>query len=336
MKFLLVSLFHEGSLSWYCARALKKLGNDVNIFYPWKSAGIRFHLKDKIGINYNKEEAYFSIGKALIQKVKQYKPEVIFVIKGLEILPEILVKIKKDINCVLINWWPDDPHLNEASRKISVFYDLFFTHDQGSIPVYKKYGAKNTFCLNFACDPEIHKDLQNGVRKYSYDLSFIGGWNAKREKCLEPFVKFNFSIWGPHWERIKKGSPLKGAIKGGQVLGYEMTEIYNRSKIVLNMHATLGGLRSGVNMRTFEIPACQSFELVDKNKYLNELFVNNEELVCYGSLEEAFKHIEYYLTHEDERMNIARKGQQRAYTSHTYKQRMEMLISIIKNVVEIT
>jgi spore maturation protein CgeB len=331
MRFLLVSLYHEGSLSWYCDRALKILGNDVYVFYPWKNADLRFRLKDRIGLHYNSEESYFSIGKALIRKVKKCKPDVVFVIKGIEILPETLTELKRESGCILINWWPDDPHLNEVSRKLSPFYDLFFTHDQGSVPLYLQHGAKNVSCLNFGCDPEIHRDLSQGERKYFYDLSFIGGWNEEREKSLEPFTKFKISIWGPGWEKVQKGSPLNNSLKGGQVLGLKMTEIYNRSKIVLNIHTTQGCLRGGVNMRTFEIPACRTLQLVDKTKEVIDLFQMNEEVVCFENLKEAFDQIEYYLIREREREIIALRGQKRAHSCHSYKLRMEHLISIIRN-----
>ncbi len=62
-----------------------------------------------------------------------------------------------------------------------------------------------------------------------------------REKVLGPVAEdFGLSIFGPWKKKLKKSSALrKSIVKNGFFTTEEMVGIFNRSKVVLNVHSWL-------------------------------------------------------------------------------------------------
>ena len=55
-----------------------------------------------------------------------------------------------------------------------------------------------------------------------------------------------------------------------------------------------------------------------------------KEVIAYRTPEECAELIQYYLEHDDKREAIARAGQQRTLRNHTYYQRMQELVNIVR------
>ncbi len=49
------------------------------------------------------------------------------------------------------------------------------------------------------------------------------------------------------------------------------------------------------------------------------------EIVCFGSKRDLVEKIRYYLSHEEEREAIARRGYERTLRDHTYEQRFNQI-----------
>ena len=104
-----------------------------------------------------------------------------------------------------------------------------------------------------------------------------------------------------------------------------MVKVFNASKIVLDIYdPAIRGYE--VTLRTFEATGCGSFILTERGYALDELFRIGKELVCYNDEDELQELIEYYLDANDERNEIAARGQERAYKEHTNEKRMKFII----------
>ena len=68
---------------------------------------------------------------------------------------------------------------------------------------------------------------------------------------------------------------------------------------------------------------------MDERTLLPELF-NADELATFSSMADLKEKIDYYLSHEDERLALARRGQARVLKEHTYQQRMAALLDFIR------
>jgi spore maturation protein CgeB len=84
-----------------------------------------------------------------------------------------------------------------------------------------------------------------------------------------------------------------------------------------------------VNPRTFELAACQAFQLVDYRSQLPELFEIGKEIVVFNDVNELRDKARYYLDHPDERKTIAQLAQKRVLSQHTYRHRMETMMKLV-------
>lgn len=96
---------------------------------------------------------------------------------------------------------------------------------------------------------------------------------------------------------------------GGVDYGTQMPEIFRDSKINLNI--TLRSITSGVPLRIFDILGAGGFCLTNYQQGIAEHFVDGRDLVMFTGPEDFLSKLEYYMTHEEERIEIARNGHEK-------------------------
>ena len=114
--------------------------------------------------------------------------------------------------------------------------------------------------------------------------------------------------------------------------GVDMYQILFNSKITLNHHIGMAESYAN-NARLFEATGVGTLLVTDWKENLHEMFEPGKEVVVYHSPEECADMIEYYLQHDEERETIAHAGQRRTLTDHTYSNRMQELVDIIRKYV---
>ena len=73
-----------------------------------------------------------------------------------------------------------------------------------------------------------------------------------------------------------------------------------------------------VKLRDFGVPLAGGFYWVERVEEYDEFFRPGVEVETWGTLEELFDKIRYYLSHDAERRRIALAGKQRAVAEHTW------------------
>lgn len=306
------------SFSFQCKKAFEKLGFETNYFsYRY----LKLH-KTKFTNSI--------LNKIIMKKVIDYNPDILFVNKGETILPSVIKKISNS-GIKTINWIIDEPfgrfYKNNKINNIDE-YDYFFVFDPYYLDDLKKINPYSYY-LPCAADPEnVHVEIMPfDKRNYISEVSFIGSHEKKRENLLKNLTNYNLNIWGYRWKNIKNNELIKHT-KKNIPKGKEMCRLFNLSKINLNIHA-LHSI-TGVNLRTFEIPATKSFMLCDYFSEVPKLFRITKEIVCYNDLNDLKQKINYYLDNEEERNNIALAGYKRVLKEHTVLHRIKEIISKIK------
>ena len=107
----------------------------------------------------------------------------------------------------------------------------------------------------------------------------------------------------------------------------KMPFVFVRSKINLNI--TLRSILSGIPLRCLDVMGAGGFLLSNYQPELNEYFVNGQEMVMYESQEDLMGKIEYYLTHEKERKEIALCGKEKIQNEFSYKKKLEEIFNIV-------
>ena len=104
------------------------------------------------------------------------------------------------------------------------------------------------------------------------------------------------------------------SIKTVRAFGKEASDYFNRSKLVLNIHA-----EEYLDTETRVYEALGSGACLVSEKLSEENpFIPGEHYVEASSLDQLKLRLEYYLTHEKERQKIAETGHREASTRHTY------------------
>ncbi len=112
------------------------------------------------------------------------------------------------------------------------------------------------------------------------------------------------------------------------VWGMEMHRTIKRARIGLNSVIDFARGEAG-NMRQFEVTGTGSFLLTESNPALASQFVPGSEIETYSSFDELTEKISYYLSHEDEREAIAKRGQERCLREHGMLLRAQELLEIV-------
>ena len=131
------------------------------------------------------------------------------------------------------------------------------------------------------------------------------------------------------YTRDKDVSQLNDKVKIHPGIGYDagITAIYRDAKINLNI--TLHCIETGASQRIFDVMAAGGFMLSNYQKELEELFIPGEEIVLYHNEEELMQYVEYYLLHEDERKEIARRGQEKVLRLHSFHGKFKKVFDIV-------
>lgn len=126
----------------------------------------------------------------------------------------------------------------------------------------------------------------------------------------------------------KNTSPL---FKNVDFRGYadyikDMPLIFNESKINLNI--SLRCIQSGMPLRCLDIMGAGGFLLSNYQKELAYFFEPNKEIVLYDSRVDLMNKIEYYLNHDEEREEIAKRGREKVVKHFDYMKVVPMIFKI--------
>jgi len=162
-------------------------------------------------------------------------------------------------------------------------------------------GEGSVLCNGF--DPQVHYRHENVKR--DIDVLFIGAVTRRRRRILNDLQKH-----------------VTVAVKSA--FGSELVDLFNRAKIVLNIHAEDV---LDTETRIFEATGCGAFvlseALSDDNPFPPGMITEVD------SVEKLPELIEYYLTHPDKREQIADECHQEALRHHTYKARAGQIVDTI-------
>ena len=199
------------------------------------------------------------------------------------------------------------------------------------------------FQITFHLDPErdsrfgsIEKPLVkvpfgiNPLRHYMrparqiWDFFFVGtNSHLKAEqgnRYLLPIVdKYRGILAGPGWNR--------GA---GELSVSDSALLYNFAKVLPNFHLESQYERfDEVNERTFIIPACGGFELVDNPAAIKELFDVNEMAVA-NSPNEYQEMFEHFLNNPKERLSYIQSGMRKVWKNYTLFHSLSKLVEFLQ------
>lgn len=266
-----------------------------------------------------------------IRKImKKYNPDLVLAINIFPI-KEVYKEIKKYSK--LIFWSVDDPRFfSEQWFEGASEADFVLTQSYGSIKDYKEKGIDKVEFLPLAFDPRFFRKLN---LKKDFDILYVGTIKGRKlgyREILKPAIeKFGKRVTLVGWELNEKG--LDKASIMPPVPWYELTFLFNRTKIVLNIHVDKNREREGTfNYRDFETPGSGAFVISDYVERMELCYEPKKELIMIQDPKETLEILEYYLENEEERNKIAQRGYEKAIKEHITNKRAKFLIEIFKKI----
>lgn len=107
----------------------------------------------------------------------------------------------------------------------------------------------------------------------------------------------------------------------------EMPFVFANSKINLNI--TLKSIQSGIPLRAMDIMGAGGFLLTNFQADFLDFFVPDEDFVYYNDPEDLLNKIDYYLSHEKERMEIAQNGHRKVKQHHSFENCFQNMLRVI-------
>lgn len=97
----------------------------------------------------------------------------------------------------------------------------------------------------------------------------------------------------------------------------QMPLVFAGSRINLNI--SLRSIHAGIPLRVLDIMACGGFVLSNWQPEIAEYFEEGVEIVTFDSLEDCLAKTAYYLSHEEERRQIAANGKRKVQEKFSYQ-----------------
>ncbi len=182
-------------------------------------------------------------------------------------------------------------------------------------------------------DPAFYKsdDVYTNMSRYLVAHQYIGMKLAavERERILNRLsTHFDITLY----TRSDASRLPKVHCKGGVNTLTEMPKVFQASKINLNM--TMRPIETGLSLRIWDILGCGGFLLTNYQAEIPDYFEIGRDLETYESMEELEQKVRYYLSHEEERVEIAINGYEKVASCHTYEIRLAQMLKILTDTMK--
>jgi spore maturation protein CgeB len=292
--------------------------------------------KDKFRQAVNQNRYVEFLSNAILESFQESSFDLFICMAQAPISLRALQEMKKN-GVITALWFTEDYNRFSYWKEFAPFYDYIFTIQKDEcIDSIKQAGCSEVHYLPMAADLDIHtlKTLnEEEMKRWGSKVSFVGAGYHNRQQVFASLSKLPFKIWGTEWPVCK---PFDAMVQeeGRRLTPEEYVKIFNATEVNINLHSStekdgVDPYGDFINPRTFELAAVNAFQLVDKRSLLSECFEIGKEVITFENTLDLKEKIQYYLGRPDERRMIAEAARLRVLREHTYKHRIQKMLSII-------
>lgn len=335
---------YETPYPFYC-RVLERLGHQVQAVDNKKHLVTLSRLKGWNHVPGRVRAGLYKGGDIMVNRrlrhtAQTWQPDLILLNKCENITLGTIFWLKQHTDAVIFNWdhdnpfWPSNTSM-DLLRSIPL-YDGFGILAEYLIPVLYSLGCQRVEYLPMFFNPErFNLDGEPSAAdraRFSSEIAFIGNGSLERAEMLRHLVDFDLAIWGI-WDFLPEEDPLRAHLRGRYLDGCDYGRALRCAKIAVNVLNIQ--CRMANNTRTFEVTGMGTMLLTEYTReQAEDLFIEDQEIVCYRSPEELQEKARYYLTHEDERRRIAKAGRARTLSEHTLERRLKRIVEVAEEIHE--
>lgn len=313
-------------------RYLQERNHEVSVYLYRKHSFYKRHFQ---GNNIYKGTMYRFVrdyDEDLLEEIRVFKPDLVFVIKGEIYHPRFWKKAKSLHPFRLVNWFADDPQLfHLVSKHIAPAYDLFFINPKGVIPLYQRHGFHHVHAIGVSYFDEAFYSpfLKSEPPVVENDILFIGTCYLNRAiqfgKICNAFKGKRIRIIGPLWRYPSRILGYGNVYDSGRYYYEDYFHEIRKTSIFINPPMT----PRHINDKVYETMSLKVFAIHGMMDELDSLFEEGKEIVTYGSTKELLEKTRYYLENPLERQGIVERAFRKVSTHHTTQTRMREMSAII-------
>jgi hypothetical protein len=306
----------------FLGKSKKKTGNT-----KFMLKALRRRVEEAVFINVPRHKKLFfwtDFQEIIHKKIIKANPDLVLIYSK-----DIPYKVLEDIStfCKTAIFYPDvKVPLDEKLILYARLVDYLFITNKSQLDELKLRGVKNPiFCMQ-GCDRDEHRIMPTKNRTWVSEVAFIGRpSNDYRIKLLKLINQhYHLKVWGSSWQDFDL-TCLKN-----HVYPKDVAKICYASKIILGCDVR-EDIECHTSNRTWITLGCGGFLLTRYILGMDTIFTKGVHLEWFHSKEECLDLIDYYLTHDEKRKKIARRGYEFVHSNRTYDVVMNAIISCIEN-----
>ena len=276
------------------------------------------------------------LGVVSLAHIAEDPPDLVIAMAQAPLSMPVLEQLRKK-KVVTAMWFVENFRHLTYWQQVASGYDFWFVMQQHAcIEAISQAGANQVSYLPLAANPEIHKPIKSSPeeqQEFGSDVSFLGAGYSNRRQLLQGLVNrgWSFKLWGNEWENP---GPLGAVLQrgGARIDSDTSVKIFNQTKVNVNLHSFTGAgfdpVGDSLNPRTFELAACEAFQVVDTRTLLSQHF-DGTMLAILQKPEALVPTVQRYVHDSEERQAMAEASRRHTLAHHTYVHRMETLLRTV-------
>lgn len=326
LKVMIVGSDKVYSIENYYQRYLEELGVEVRLFvaqamfYDYYQKGIVNKILFKLGIS----GIIRKINRLFEQELSRFKPDIVWVFKGMEIFPSSLESARRT-GTKLVNYNPDNPFIFTGKGSGNDFVTdsirLYHLHLTYNLDIQRRlvsdFSAKTVF-LPFGFDVSEALYRSCAEQEEVVRVCFLGNPDAQRAAFLHQLLDAGVEIdlYGNDWQHFVRHS---GARISGPVYGDELWRVLARYRVQLNLMRIHN--EHSHNMRSFEVPGIGGIMLAPDTPEHRDFFTDGEEVFLYSDVQSCLQKARLLLNMTRTEANQVRERARRRSVGSGYSYR---------------
>lgn len=285
MRLLLVGSTAPWAIEQYFTRYLQQMDVKLEVFDP--SHHIDQSIFNRVLLRTGNLRPYHNTNAALLRTAERVKPDIVWVFKGIELLPATLMALRNK-GIKLANYNPDHPF-------IRTFFSNGGKNVEDSVPLYDLH-----FCYSRDLADRIERDfnIRAAWLPFGYDMpaeiyerirrteeikriGFVGNPDRTRARIVRQLAEAGLpvDVYGHSWGRFlreRRNVRIFDAVYGDQF--WEKIRQYRVQLNIFRPHNA-----GSHNMRTFEVPAAGGIMLAPENSEHTDFFKHGKEAFFFNN-----------------------------------------------------
>lgn len=314
-RVLYIGINTYGSTSAMRANKMKEILNGwemdiIDTDIPYNTGN---HILKSLAFRYKIGPLIKRINNYILAHLRKEHYDLIWVDKAIFITPKTTKMLRERAN-VLVHYTPDPAftyHQSKIFYESMPLYDFMITTKTYEVADYIRImnDKEKVLYVTQGFDKKVHRPLTPMVEKRG--VAFIGRHEIERETPILILIKAGIDVYlaGGKWRNfaIKHNCPNLHYL-GDNLNGDDYVKAL--SSCLFALGAVSKWIPEKHTTRTFEIPACKTALLTERNEEIEE-FYTDSEVIYYKDTEDILSKVQYYLSHKSELYELIENGYSR-------------------------